>query len=48
MHIVPRIPAQFANMLLAYWASKGRAIICLLSEAHFAVLTILTNVDTDL
>jgi len=59
MHIVPRIPAQFANMLLAYWASKARsftfplsmscrAIISLLSKAHFAVLTILTNVDTDL
>jgi hypothetical protein len=57
MSIVPRIPAYFANVLLAYWAAQARrstfphplsyrTLLSLLSKAHFAVLWILTNVHT--
>ena len=57
MSIIPRIPAHYANMLLAYWAAQARrstflhplsyrTLLSLLSKVYFAVLWILTNVHT--
>ena len=58
MHIVPRIPATFANMLFANWAAATRefafnlalgncAFVTLFPEAHFAVFGSLFDIHAD-